>query len=61
MGGCSCRFLGTVCLRRDELGNCDGPALAFVLSMDQSDRTLASIGETTIPDKVGVSSLALTP
>ena len=36
------------------------PATVFVLSLDQATGALASIGETTIPDKLGVSFLALT-
>jgi 6-phosphogluconolactonase len=36
------------------------PATVVVLSMDQATGALAPIGETTIPDKLGVSFIALT-
>ena len=36
------------------------PATVFVLSIDQSTGALASVGETSIPDKLGVSFIALT-
>jgi 6-phosphogluconolactonase len=42
------------------LETANSPAIAFVLSIDQATGALASIGETTIPDKLGVSFLALT-
>jgi len=35
-------------------------ATVFVLSIDQATGALSSIGETTIPDKLGVSFIALT-
>ena len=42
------------------LQTANSPATVFVLSLDQATGALASIGETTIPDKLGVSFLALT-
>jgi 6-phosphogluconolactonase (cycloisomerase 2 family) len=38
----------------------DTPATVFVLSIDQATGALDPIGETTIPDKLGVSFIALT-
>jgi 6-phosphogluconolactonase len=38
----------------------NNPATVFVLSIDQATGALASLGETTIPDKLGVSFLAVT-
>jgi 6-phosphogluconolactonase (cycloisomerase 2 family) len=38
----------------------NSPATVFVLSIDQSTGALASVGETSIPDRVGVSFIALT-
>jgi len=42
------------------LQTANSPATVFMLSLDQATGALASIGETTIPDKLGVSFLALT-
>lgn len=38
----------------------NNPAVVFVLSIDQATGALASVGQTTIPEKLGVSFLALT-
>jgi 6-phosphogluconolactonase (cycloisomerase 2 family) len=36
------------------------PATVFLLSIDQATGALASVGQTTIPDKIGVAFIALT-
>ena len=42
------------------LETANNAAIVFVLSIDQATGALASVGQTTIPDKLGVSFIALT-
>jgi 6-phosphogluconolactonase len=42
------------------LQTANNPAIVFALSIDQATGALASVGQTTIPDKLGVSFIALT-
>jgi 6-phosphogluconolactonase (cycloisomerase 2 family) len=42
------------------LQTANSPAIVFAISIDQATGALASVGQTTIPDKLGVSFIALT-
>ena len=42
------------------LQTANNPAVVFALSIDQATGALTSVGQTTIPDKLGVAFLALT-